>query len=173
MDDDDVEAELSGAQEKIERRRARRLTAAQCMQWRWMWRALFGSLFEPYVVNVFLKGTWLFNAWLRLMGADVSMGALVLGKVSDHGLVKVRNPEKDGFQPVVGIIHSVPRAFTIPRWSRAGRAVERSLKLVVHSQIEKHGRGVEHQLARPRCVYKNELPQNLAYQKVAPPAHAA
>lgn len=90
-DDGDIAMELNGAQQKVEQRRASRLAASQCMQWRWMWRALFGSLFEPYVVNIFLKGTWLFNTWLRLMGADVSMGALILGKVSDHGLVKVKD----------------------------------------------------------------------------------
>eukprot|EP00903_Cladosiphon_okamuranus_P019463 g17897.t1 len=88
-DNGDIEKELSGAQQQVEQRRAAKLTASQCMQWRWMWRALFGSLFEPYVVNIFLKGTWLFNVWLKLMGADVSMGALIVGKVSDHGLVKV------------------------------------------------------------------------------------
>lgn len=87
---DDIDLELNAAQQRVEQRRAAKLTASQCMQRRWMWRALFGSLFEPYVIDVFLKGTWLFNAWLRLMGADVSMGALIVGKVSDHGLIKVR-----------------------------------------------------------------------------------
>lgn len=59
------------------------------MRWRCMQRVLQFSLFEPYVIDPFLKGTWLLNAWLKLMGADVSYGALLLGKVSDHGMVKV------------------------------------------------------------------------------------
>ena len=47
------------------------------------------SLLEPYVVDPFLKGTWLLDAGLRFMGADVSYRALVLDKVSDRGMVKV------------------------------------------------------------------------------------
>lgn len=66
------------------------LTASQVMRWRWMQRFVHSSLFEPYVVNTLLQGTWLLNVWLRFMGADVAMGSLILGKVSDHGMVKVR-----------------------------------------------------------------------------------
>ncbi|CAN0057304.1 unnamed protein product [Ectocarpus sp. 6 AP-2014] len=75
--------------EKGQRRKPNKLTASQVMRWRWMQRFLYFSLFEPYIVNTVLRGTWLLNVWLRLMGADVSMGALILGKVSDHGMVKV------------------------------------------------------------------------------------
>ncbi|CAN0473060.1 unnamed protein product [Ectocarpus sp. 12 AP-2014] len=75
--------------EKGQRRKPNKLTASQVMRWRWMQRFLYFSLFEPYIVNTVLRGTWLLNVWLRLMGADVSMGALILGKVSDHGVVKV------------------------------------------------------------------------------------
>eukprot|EP00903_Cladosiphon_okamuranus_P018322 g16856.t2 len=52
-------------------------------------RILSYALFEPFLIEPLLKGTWLLNLWLNLMGADVSMGSLILGKVSDHGLVKV------------------------------------------------------------------------------------
>lgn len=55
-----------------------------------MQRILSYALFEPFFIEPLLKGTWLLNLWLNLMGADVSMGSLILGKVSDHGLVKVR-----------------------------------------------------------------------------------
>ncbi|CAB1103955.1 unnamed protein product [Ectocarpus sp. CCAP 1310/34] len=78
--------------EKGQRRKPNKLTASQLMRWRWMQRLLYFSMFEPYIVNTILRGTWLLNVWLRLMGADVSMGALILGKVSDHGMVKVRQP---------------------------------------------------------------------------------
>lgn len=63
-------------------------------RWRWMQRVLSFVLFEPYFIEPLLRGTWLLNLWLNMMGADVSMGSLILGKVSDHGLVKVRK-EKD------------------------------------------------------------------------------
>lgn len=53
------------------------------------------SLFEPFVIDPFLKGTWLLNAWLRLMGADVSMGALILGRVADYGMIKVRRTDRN------------------------------------------------------------------------------
>lgn len=65
------------------------LTGSQVMRWCWMQRFLYSSLFEPYVVNTLLKGTSLLHVWLRFMGADVAMGSLILGKVSDHGMVKV------------------------------------------------------------------------------------
>lgn len=54
-----------------------------------MRRVLSFSLFEPFVLEPLLKGTWLLNVWLRLMGADVSMGALILGRVSDYGMATV------------------------------------------------------------------------------------
>lgn len=66
------------------------LRASGVARWRWMRRVLHFSLFEPLILEPLLKGTWLLNAWLRLMGADVSMGALILGRVSDYGMVKVR-----------------------------------------------------------------------------------
>lgn len=72
------------------RHEANTLTPSQVIRWRWMRRVLNFSLFEPFVIDPFLKGTWLLNAWLRLMGADVSMGALVLGRVADYGMIKVR-----------------------------------------------------------------------------------
>jgi len=55
-----------------------------------MRRVLNTSLLEPFLIEPFLKGTWLLNAWLILMGADVSMGALILGRIADFKMVKVR-----------------------------------------------------------------------------------
>lgn len=71
-------------------RRANKLVASQLVRWRWMRRVLSTSLLEPFLIETVLKGTWLLNAWLRLMGADVSMGALILGRVADYKMAKVR-----------------------------------------------------------------------------------
>lgn len=68
-------------------------TTSQLMRWRWISRALNMTLFEPYVIESLLPGTWLWNMWLRGMGADISMGALVFADVRDHDFVKVRKIE--------------------------------------------------------------------------------
>ncbi|CAN0391998.1 unnamed protein product, partial [Ectocarpus sp. 12 AP-2014] len=75
--------------QETQRRNPNKLTASQGMRWRWMHRVVYFSVFETHILNTVLRGTWLLNVWLRLMGADVSMSALILGKVADHGMVKV------------------------------------------------------------------------------------
>lgn len=87
---EDVEAGTTGIRGNVKIQRSAGLTAPQVVLFNWTRRVVSFSLFGPFVLEPFLNGTWLLNAWLRLMGADVSMGALILGQVSDHGLVKVR-----------------------------------------------------------------------------------
>lgn len=70
-------------------RQRRRLSAAQFMRWRWFYRAAWATLFQPYAVAPLLSGTWLWNVWLRGVGADVSMCAIMLCDVADHDLLKV------------------------------------------------------------------------------------
>lgn len=67
----------------------RRFTAPKLMRWRWFSRALNTTLFQSYAVSPLLRGTWLWNVWLKWVGADVSMGALMLCDVRDHDLLKV------------------------------------------------------------------------------------
>lgn len=83
-------SDLRGTKDNGDSRRANKLIASQAVRWRWMRRVLNTSLFEPFLIEPVLKGTWLLNAWLRLMGADVSMGALILGRVADYKMAKVR-----------------------------------------------------------------------------------
>ncbi|CAB1096155.1 unnamed protein product [Ectocarpus sp. CCAP 1310/34] len=108
----DIEKGSGGGQQGGQRRKSNKLTASQVMRWRWMQRFVYFSLFEPYIVNTVLKGTWLLNVWLRLMGADVSMGALVLGKVSDHGMVKVCEGSV-----VAGVLYGHRATFVDGVWS--------------------------------------------------------
>ncbi|CAB1113754.1 unnamed protein product [Ectocarpus sp. CCAP 1310/34] len=88
------------------------LGGCQVMRWRWMRRVLCFSLFEPFVLEPLLKGTWLLNAWLRLMGADVSMGAIILGRVSDYGGVTVC----DG-AVVAGVVYGHVATFVDGKWT--------------------------------------------------------
>lgn len=90
VSDQDLENGNNGAPRKARKHEPTTLTPCQVVRWRWMRRVLSFSLFEPFIIDPFLKGTWLLNAWLRLMGADVSMGALILGRVADYGMVKAR-----------------------------------------------------------------------------------
>lgn len=78
-----------GRHGRQQKRQGHTLSNPEIVRWRWMRRILQFSLFEPLVIDPFLRGTWLLNAWLRLMGADVSMGSLILGRVSDYGVAKV------------------------------------------------------------------------------------
>lgn len=89
VSDQDLESGQGGAPRKARKHEPITLTPCQVVRWRWMRRVLSFCLFEPFIIDPFLKGTWLLNAWLRLMGADVSMGALILGRVADYGMVKV------------------------------------------------------------------------------------
>ncbi|CAB1102299.1 unnamed protein product [Ectocarpus sp. CCAP 1310/34] len=86
---EDIESGSGSGQQETQRRKPNKLTASQGMRWRWMHRLVYFSVFETHILNTVLRGTWLLNVWLRLMGADVSMSALILGKVADHGMVKL------------------------------------------------------------------------------------
>ncbi|CAM9321295.1 unnamed protein product, partial [Ectocarpus sp. 13 AM-2016] len=120
--------------EKGQRRKPNKLTASQVMRWRWMQRVLYFSLFEPYIVNTVLRGTWLLNVWLRLMGADVSMGALILGKVSDHGMVKVC-----GGSVVAGVLYGHCVSFVDGVWSMEMAPACVGTSAVVHAHTESFG----------------------------------
>ncbi|CAM9561152.1 unnamed protein product [Ectocarpus sp. 13 AM-2016] len=108
----DIEKGTGGGQQEGQRGKTNKLTASQVMRWRWMQRFVYFSLFEPYIINTVLKGTWLLNVWLRLMGADVSRGALILGKVSDHGMVKVCKGSV-----VAGVLYGHRATFVDGVWS--------------------------------------------------------
>lgn len=101
----------------IARPSASGMTMIQAMRWRWLGRTLSITLFEPYVIVPLLQGKWLWNAWLRSMGADVSMGALVLGYAYEHDLVKVSGmcdiPRSCTLQSSVDILGEIPAA---PLW---------------------------------------------------------
>lgn len=88
----DVKADISttgAADIGMERGVARPISTREQQRWRWLLRAIHTTMHESYVVPL-LTGTWLWNVWLRYMGADVSMGALVLEDVYDFDFVKVR-----------------------------------------------------------------------------------
>lgn len=67
----------------------RRLQPTGIARWRCARRVLDATLFKPYIMYPLLRGTWLYNLWVRGMGANVSMGALMLGYVNDHDFVQV------------------------------------------------------------------------------------
>ncbi|CAM9909897.1 unnamed protein product, partial [Scytosiphon promiscuus] len=103
---------LRRGRQEVGRQASSTLTASEVVRWRWMRRVLHFSLFEPLVIDPFLRGTWLLNAWLRLMGADVSMSSLILGRVSDYGVAKVR----DG-AIVAGVVYGHIVTFADGKWT--------------------------------------------------------
>lgn len=68
-------------------------TAAQLIRWRKLDSVLRSTLFEPYI-SPLVQGTWLMNVWLKAMGAQVSMGSLVLGLVKDYDMIEVSGRTK-------------------------------------------------------------------------------
>ncbi|CAN0065756.1 unnamed protein product, partial [Ectocarpus fasciculatus] len=124
----DVERGSGGEQQEGQRRKPNRLTASQGMRWRWMHRVVYFSVFETHILNIFLRGTWLLNVWLRLMGADVSMSALILGKVADHGMVKVGSGSI-----VAGVLYGHCVTFVDGVWSLEMAHASVGERAVVHA----------------------------------------
>lgn len=90
-DEERADLRRNAAYARVGRGEAPGVSPSLQLRWRWIMRAIHITMFEPYMVPL-LSGTWLWNVWLRCMGADVSMGALIFDHVYDFDFLKVCTP---------------------------------------------------------------------------------